>query len=153
MWVMQRPTIDFSSLEPHHRRRLEWFDEHTGATVPFPEPTADGPLATRAKGIYKPAGLEHALSVRVVINSPYADKAVERSPDGTWSLRYFQENPDPAQKMGEYTNRGLDRCQQDAVPVGVLVQTSVGPVRYDVLGLALVTSWEAGFFVLESVRP
>lgn len=148
---MQRSPIDLSSLPDHHRRRLEWFIGHVGSTVSFPDHTADGPLATRAKGIYKPAGLDHALSVRVVINSPYADKAVERLPGDAWSLRYFQENPDPAQKLSEYTNRALDRCHVDGVPVGVMVQTAVGPVRYDVLGLALVTGWEDGFFLLESV--
>jgi putative restriction endonuclease len=144
--------VNISSLPDHHRRRLQWFSDNSGTTQPLPEPVADGPLITRAKGIYKPAGLEYALSVRVMVSSPYADKAVERHPGGGWSLQYFQENPDPSQKMQEYTNRGLDYCQQDRVPVGVLVQVSTKPARYDVLGLALVVGWEAGFFALESAR-
>lgn len=145
--------VDLSRLPEHHRGRLSWFANNAGQNLPFPAPTDDGHLVTRAKGIYKPAGVVHALSVRVMMTSPYADKAVERWPDGSWSLQYFQENSDPAQKMGEYTNRGLDRCQRDQVPVGVMVQTAQDPVRYDVLGLALVTGWDAGFFSLESARP
>jgi hypothetical protein len=86
----------------------------------------------------------------MMLSSPYADKAVEEDPNGDWTLQYFQENSDPHQKLREYTNRGLDRCQHDRVPVGVLVQTSAKPVRYLVLGLALVTGWEDGFFRLES---
>ena len=144
--------VDISSFAKHHRRRLEWFERNAGSNEPFPRLTSDGPLVTRAKGIYKPAGLDYALSVRVMVSSPYADKAVEWSSNGGWSLQYFQENPDPAQKMSEYTNRGLARCQQDRVPIGVLVQTSVRPVRYDVLGLALVVDWDDGFFTLESAR-
>jgi hypothetical protein len=124
-----------------------------GKTVPLPAPLEGGShLVTRAKGIYKPADLDHALSVRVMLSSPYADKAVEQAADGSWSLQYFQENTDPDAVMGEYTNRGLFRCKEDRVPVGVLVQDSVKPARYEVLGLALVVSWAAGFFTLESAR-
>lgn len=150
---MESHGVDLTHLNDGHRRRLGWFERHAGTNLPFPEPTSDGPLVTRAKGIYKPAGLPYTLSVRVMINSPYADKAVEEFPDGTWSLQYFQENPDPARKHREYTNRGLSQCQHDRVPVGVLVQTSVSPVRYDVLGIAHVVGWNAGFFSLESARP
>jgi hypothetical protein len=145
--------VTIAHLPGSHQARLRWFDEHAGRTVPFPGKTADGLLVTRAKGIYKPADTPYALSVRVMLSSPYADKAVEERADGGWSLQYFQENPDPSQKLREYTNRGLDRCQHDRVPVGVLVQTSVSPVRYDVLGLAMVVGWEQGFFTLESARP
>lgn len=144
--------VDLSRLTCHHRRRLEWFAHNAGSDLPFPAPLTDGPLVTRAKGIYKPAGLQHALSIRVMVSSPYADKAVERLDDGAWLLRYFQEGTVPDQKLAYYTNRGPDQCQQDHVPVGVLVQTSVKPVRYDILGLALVTGWDRGLFTLESAR-
>lgn len=142
--------ISIKHLSASHRGRLRWFESHAGQTVPFPNKTADGLLVTRAKGIYKPADLRHALSIRVMLSSPYADKAVREQTDGTWSLEYFQENPDPAELMSEYTNRGLLECCNDRVPVGVLVQTSTKPVRYDVLGLAIVTGWSDGLFSLES---
>lgn len=136
-----------------HKERLLWFQSRAGREVPFPSPLRDGLfVVTRAKGIYKPADLEYALSVRVMLSSPYADKSVERHSDGTWSLDYFQENPDPAAVRGEYTNRGLLACSRDDVPVGVLVQTLLKPVRYDVLGLARVEGWSNGFFRLSSTQ-
>ena len=143
--------LGLSHLPDSHRERLEWFAKHRGQEVPFPEPLPGGlHLATRAKGIYKPAGIDHALSVRVMISSPYADKAVDRRPDGSWSLDYFQENPDPGAGHDEYTNRAMVRCITDQVPVGVLYQTQAEPARYEVLGLAIVTGWSSGFFRLES---
>ncbi len=141
--------ISSGQLPATHRNRLSWFEANSGEEVPFPEATADGYLATRAKGIYKPADTEYALSVRVMLSSPYADKSVEHDADGGWSLLYFQENPDPSALMSEYTNLGLLRCREDRVPVGVMVQLSKKPVRYRVEGLALVTNWEAGLFTLE----
>jgi hypothetical protein len=42
-------------LNPGHRQRLEWFEEHQGQISPFPPPLNDGMLlAAKAKGIYKP---------------------------------------------------------------------------------------------------
>ncbi len=50
----------------------------------------------------------------------------------------------------EATNRGLTKCMEEGIPVGVLMQTKPKPgVEYEVLGLALVTQWEAGYFIFE----
>jgi hypothetical protein len=39
---------------------------------------------------------------------------------------------------------------EDSVPIGVLLQTKPKPgVQYRVLGLALVTDWQDGYFILE----
>jgi hypothetical protein len=145
-------TVDIASLPASHKARLEWFASRSGTNQAFPDPIDHGPLVTRAKGIYKPAGLPHALSCRVMLTSPYLDKTVEWGPNRSWALRYFQEDPDPSRLMSAYTNRGMVRCQEDGVPVGVLVQTQAKPAQYDILGLALVTSWESGLFVLESAH-
>jgi putative restriction endonuclease len=107
-------------------------------------------LVNQAKGIYKPHYTEYALSVRQTLDGPYADKDVEWRPDGSWVYPYFQENPDPAQRNREATNRGLMQCMEDSVPIGVLLQTKPKPgVQYRVLGLALVTDWQDGYFILE----
>jgi len=73
------------------------------------------------------SALEYAVSVRQTITGPYADKEVEYRPDGSWVYPYFQENPDPAKRDDEFTNRGLMRCKEDGIPVGVLVQEKPKP--------------------------
>lgn len=137
-----------------HRSALEWFrqradSEETWSTIKAAGET--GPLlVTQAKGIYKPSGIDYALSVRQTLDSEYADKDVVRRPDGSWVYPYFQENSDPSQRDRMFTNRGLVRCMNDGVPVGVLVQTKPKPgVKYKVLGLAVVRDWRDGYFILE----
>lgn len=42
------------------------------------------------------------------------------------------------------------KCMRDGVPVGVLLQVKPKPgVEYEVLGLAAVTEWKDGYFILE----
>ncbi len=54
-----------------------------------------------------------------------------------------------------FTNRGLMRCVDDQIPVGVLRERE--PVgkrsQYDVLGLALPVRWYDGYFLFESTGP
>jgi len=111
-------------------------------------------LVTRPKGIYKPAGLEYALSIRITLDSQYPDGEIETRADGSWFLSYHQERSDPAQRDREYANKALMACIHDAVPVGVLRQRP-GPKsarpQYDVLGLAVPVDWRDGYFFFESV--
>jgi putative restriction endonuclease len=137
-----------------HAIALRWFRDQTGRTVSWSDIQAyaekGARLVTQAKGIYKPRYMEYALSVRQTLDSPYADKEVQRRPDGSWVYPYFQENPDPVQRDKEATNRGLIKCMNDGVPVGVLLQTKPKPgVEYEVIGLALVSEWTNGYFVFE----
>lgn len=63
---------------------------------------------------------------------------------------YFQENPDPLERDREATNRGLIRCMEDGIPVGVLIQSKPKPgVEYHIVGLAKVIDWRDGYFFLE----
>lgn len=145
-------------LPTRHRMALEWFQHHAGTEQPWPDTiaTPDGPtlLGTRAKGIYKPSWTEYALSARQVLNSRYDEMGPYPRKDGTWSYGYFQENDDPEARDSEFTNRGLMRCQDDAIPVGVMRQTSPKPaVRYQILGLALVAGWDEGYFFFEGFGP
>ena len=104
-------------------------------------------LATQAKGIYKPRYTDFALSVRQTLDSPCADKEVVRRDDGSWVYPYFQENGNSSQRDAEATNRGLMKCMEEGIPVGVLMQTKPKPgVEYNVLGLATVAEWRDGYF-------
>jgi len=139
-----------------HERRLGWFEEHQGEMSWFPEPLADGLLlAAKAKGIYKPADLTYALSIRINLGSTYEDGAPVATAGGGWLLRYHQEGADPADRDRMFTNRGLMQCITYRVPVGVLRE--VGPAghrsRYEVLGLAVPVRWSEGYFYLESLNP
>jgi putative restriction endonuclease len=145
-------------LSARHRIALEWFQRHAGTEQPWPDilSTPEGPtfLATRAKGIYKPGWSKYALSARQVLKSRYPEKGPHLRQDGTWSYGYFQENDDPEARDSEYTNQGLMLCWENAVPVGVMRQTSPKPaVRYQILGLALVAGWDGGYFFFEGFAP
>lgn len=145
-------------LEERHRRALLWFVEHAGTVQRWPQPLLlpEGGtfLATKAKGIYKPAWSQYALSVRQVLDSPYPDREPVYREDGTWQYQYFQENEDALALEEEFTNLGLLECWRDSVPVGVMRQVSRKPnVRYHVLGLALVANWDGGYFFFEGFSP
>lgn len=129
-----------------------WFLEHAGTVLPWSKISQNTyRIATQAKGIYKPANSEYALSVKETLSGEYPDKAPVYRADGSWLYEYFQENPDPAQRDAEYTNQALMRCIRDGVPVGVMIQTKPKPgVEYRIMGLAYVTGWDEGYFFLES---
>jgi putative restriction endonuclease len=141
-------------LPLRHRTALEWFHRYAGTEQPWPGKleTSEGFtfLATRAKGIYKPAWSEYALSARQVLKFRYPDKGPVFRDDSTWTYGYFQENDNLRERDSEYANRGLLKCWQDQVPIGVIRQTRLKPdVRYQVIGLALVAGWDEGYFFFE----
>jgi putative restriction endonuclease len=143
-----------AKVEGEHAEALRWFRDRAGQTVSWQEINdhADqgARLVTQAKGIYKPRYTDFALSVRQTLDSPYADKEVVRRDDGSWVYPYFQENADPSQRDREATNRGLMKCMEQGIPVGVLMQTKPKPgVEYHVLGLGTVAEWRDGYFILE----
>lgn len=139
---------------PHrHQRALRWFRDAAGQTVSWLNPMADGTLlVTRAKGIYKPAWSEYALSIRQSLQGPYPDEAPVTGSDSGWLYRYFQESLDTSKGQLLYTNRALLRNHYDRVPVGVLIQLSPKPQpSYGVLGVGLVEAWENGYFPVRQV--
>ena len=143
-------------ISPEHQRRLAWFEEHQGEVSPSPAPLDGGlRLVSAPKGIYKPADLPYALSIKIKLDSPYKDGVPVPTPGGGWLLEYHQENADPAARDTMFTNRGLMRCIADQVPVGVLRERvpATHHSRYDVLGLALPVSWSDGRFYFESLNP
>lgn len=144
-----------AALPETHRRALQWFAAHANTEQPWTSSLDDELfLVTKAKGIYKPAWSEYALSVRQVLNGPYPDQDPIVRADGTWVYQYYQEGNNPDEQDKYYTNRALMACWRDSVPVGVLRQTKGKPkVRYFVLGLALVAGWDNGYFFFEGFAP
>ena len=140
-----------AQLQFSHRVALEWFMHHSFTDQPWPKPLANGVhLAITHKGIYKPKGIEYAISVRQTLHNPYSDHDPVFRTDGTWSYFYHQETSDPEL----FTNRGLVACWRDRVPIGVMRQISAKPrVRDHVLGLVLVAGWNGGYFILECFAP
>lgn len=137
-----------------HCLALSWFQERTGENIAWPEPLAGLFLMNKAKGIHKPAGWAHALSVRQSLGSPYADGEVAELPDGDWTYDYFQEGYDPGSRDTDFTNRAMMRNIKDGVPVAVIRQISVKPAsRYRILGLASVSGWRGGYFLLRRYVP
>ncbi|HEV2857951.1 MAG TPA: HNH endonuclease [Solirubrobacterales bacterium] len=134
------------------REALEWFHRHRQLEVPWEALRFDdgSRLATAAKGIYKPAGSEFALSISQRLRSPYEDDLAELLEGGGGRARYHQEGPPtPDAPFRSFTNQGLVRCMEEGEPVGVLVQVSRAPALYSVVGLARVSGWKDGVFLLE----
>ena len=114
-------------ISPGHRDRLVWFEEHQGEVSPVPGRLAGRPLASPFKGIYKPADLPYALSVKLKLNSRYKDGVPVPTPGGGWLLEYHEEDP----RSGSDTtsaNEGLKQCIANRIPVGVLCEQA--PARY-----------------------
>jgi putative restriction endonuclease len=130
------------------RAALGWFEAHAGSEALWAdlEPTGGPRLATRAKGIYKPAGSDYARSVSQRLGSPYADEPLDSEAAGGWRYRYHREGLGASTNVA---NEGLVRCMEDGVPVGLLIQVAEDPSRYRVLGLAAVRAFENDFFLLE----
>ena len=143
-------------ISPAHQRRLAWFEGHQGEVSGIPGELADGLLlVSKPKGIYKPNDLPYALSIRINLDSPYADGMEVPTPGGGWLLRYHQERANPSDRDTIFTNRGLMRCIADRIPVGVLRERAPAgrSSRYDVLGLAMPVRWSDGYFFFESLSP
>lgn len=132
------------TLDPSHIAALQWFADSTGQEVSWPTPLNGLFLVNKAKGIHKPTGFEHALSIRQSLASPY-DDALHWTPEDRWLLHYAHEGSDP----DFFTNRALRKCMQDRVPVGVIVQVKEKPgPRYRVLGLGQVIEDRNGVFTI-----
>jgi putative restriction endonuclease len=149
---MTHPIEAILRLTPQHQRALTWFVDYFGRKTTWPDTLPDGTLlATRAKGIYKPAWSAYALSVRQTIDAPYADRDPILRRNGSWIYLYHQEG-DQLSRDEHFTNVALMACLRDGVPIGVMRQVSLAPSpEYEVLGLAIVTGWGGGYFVLEGV--
>jgi putative restriction endonuclease len=145
-------------LSESHQIALEWFRLNEGREKGFPDTLSGGQrLATQAKGIYKPEGWTYALSIRVMLNSPYEDGEFFSLDDGGWICSYHQETDSRADRSSEllFTNRALSACLSDRVPIGVLQQIQSGDdggSRYFLRGLGGVVEKIDSYFVIADVR-
>ncbi len=129
---------------------LERIRELEGDCVPAEQLRSSVPGFRAQKGIYKPASSEYALWVRETASGRYPDQSPRYYPDGSWSYRYSPEGRDGVTDLSLPTNKGLLRCMEDHIPVGVFRQESDarGHRVYKVLGLAFVEKMEGDHFVL-----
>ena len=138
-------------LSDDHKERLKFFFYKKGIVGSWPVHTqVDRYLATRAKGIYKPEGWKYALSVRQNIQANYPDRKPVHNDNGSWTYEYFQEGYDLARPKDLYTNKAMIKCQEDKVPIGVILQLKKKPnPQYEYLGCAIVAyRKESGHFLL-----
>lgn len=143
--------MDFdAALTSEHRAALAWFLEHAGQTVPWAELNRpERRLAIIPKGIYRPKGWRHSLSIKIVPGGVYPDEE-PRVSEGVVRFRYHQESPEGLDPGSYFTNAGLAVCMADGTPVGVIRRINPKPKPlYEVLGLGRVVEWNDGFFTIE----
>lgn len=138
--LAELPIIDL------HRERLKWFLDHEGMIVPYSafDAVTNPWLTSRPKGIYKPEGWEYSLSIKETLQSPYGDIPIQTLSNGDWVYRYHREDGE-----NKGTNRGLIKCMEQGIPIGVIIQVQGKPnVRYFVAGLGLITQFNDPWFDL-----
>ncbi len=105
-------------------------------------------VSSLQKGIWKPAGVQYALSVVQIRGGAYPDEDPVFEAGGMWSYVYHQQGTsaeDLRDPSRQFANAALFRNQLDGVPVGVIVPDVQG---YRVLGLAQVERYDRGLFTL-----
>ncbi len=143
-------------ISTKHKIALQWFADNAGKEVPWPKKLGEDILLfSKPKGIYKPKDSPYALSIRHVPNTHYKDEDPVFNPDGSWTYNYRQENQKDNKSANLlFTNRALQACMKDEIPVGVALKKSEKPnVRYQILGLANVRSIQDGLVHLTSYVP
>lgn len=139
-----------SVLAPNHRAALEWLNARRGEHIPKPGPIGDIHVFNPRKGIQKPGPLNHVISLRQTLISPYDDHAAVVAADGSWTYRYAQEGLDVENPASSPANKALFANRDDDVPLAVMIQVRTKPVvNYLVLGLAKVTGFSDGYFYLQ----
>ena len=146
-------------LNEEHQIALEHFSRNIGREqIRFPESLPNGQrLATQAKGIYKPEGWIYALSIRVMLNSPYEDGEFYKLANGGWICSYHEEVDRRETRSSDslFTNRALTACMNDRVAIGVWQQIpseTSGRTTYVNRGLGGVIDKIGSYFVLADVQ-
>lgn len=136
-----------------HVRCLQWFEDHVGQEVRFNDLVAGGVrLVTQFKGIFKPQWMPYVLSIRTTEQDRYTDGRVLRQGDGSWRMSYAQEEDGRFDPRKLFTNRGIEACMNDGIPIGIL-RKEHREDPYEVVGLGLPIEWTDGFFTFVSYKP
>ena len=103
---MNKIEVLISKLPKDHQEALRWFDKNKNKKIKgWPkDDNLKYLLVCKPKGIYKPKDLKYALSVRSSLKGPYDDEVLSYD-DGSFKLKYFQENLDKRRRDLEYTCR------------------------------------------------
>ena len=136
-----------------HARCLQWFEDHVGQEVRFNDLATGGiKLVTQFKGIFKPQWMPYVLSIRTTEQDRYTDGRIMRQDDGSWRLSYAQEEDSRFDPRELYTNRGIEACMNDGIPIGIL-RKEHREDPYEVIGLGVPIDWHDGFFTFVSYQP
>jgi hypothetical protein len=134
----------------HADLALDWFRSNAGTESPFPPPLPNGDfLATKAKGIYKPANSDFALSIRTQVNSKYLDGVFVSIFDTGWAFAYHQET-DKRLGINLFTNKAIDQNIIHHRPLGVLQEIpsdKKSNVKYFVHGLAIPIHKSGNYYI------
>jgi len=137
-----------------NRQRLQllWIRAHDGELLHSRELREIVQGFKAQMGIYKPKGARHALWVRETLQGPYADRDPTPRADGSWTYLYSPEGRGGKPDMNLATNKGLLKCMDDGVPLGVMRQSTSpsGKSAYKILGLAFVEGFDGEHFHLRS---
>ena len=144
------PDDALEAIDARFRETLRWLRLRYGEVLRSDDLRNQLPGFKGQKGIYKPSGSGHALWVRETLKGPYPDQEPEVAPDGSWTYRYSPEGRGGRVDMTLDTNKALQKCMADGVPIGVLRQKQVGPrgAAYEILGLAYVDSFDGEHFLM-----
>ncbi len=93
-----------NQLTIEHVDKLRWFAQNSGNEVPYSS-LDQLRLVSGPKGIYKPASMEYALSIRQVLGSKYNDGKVDWLGKGVWRFDYAQEGAHESDLNRLFTNR------------------------------------------------
>jgi putative restriction endonuclease len=136
-----------------HVKCLRWFEDHVGQEARFNDLLADGiKLVTQYKGIFKPQWMPYVLSIRTTEQDRYSDGRIIRQDDGSWHMSYAQEESSRTDSRNLYTNRGIEACMNDGIPIGIL-RKERRQDPYEVVGLGLPIEWQDRFFTFVSYKP
>ena len=121
------------NLDDLHQRQLLWAHQNKGKKVSWPE-LIKMKFVIQHKGIYKPAGLKYAISVRKSLDGPYEDGEVKYDSFGAWKVNYKPES-----NLSEFTNKALIENQKDSIPIVFFEQVSKKPKKsfYKIVGTCL----------------
>lgn len=141
---------NITDLPAWHIEVLEWFQANAGRVFPDrPRDVGLGMAVTDPQsGIWKPRATQYAVSILQTHKHRYPDMP-PYFVQGTWVYQYHQEGDAAEGPDQRYTNRALEQCRSDGIPVGVVLPApEAGPRAYKVLGLGFVDRYENGYFVI-----
>lgn len=96
--------------------------------------------------------MPYVLSIRTTEQDRYSDGRIMRQDDGPWHMSYAQEEDDRFDSRTLFTNRAIEECMKNSIPIGILrKERKADP--YEVVGLGLPIEWQDRFFTFVKYQP